>query len=899
MDSLLKTKLNLPPVRTEWVARPRLSEALNDGLRRKLTLVAAPAGYGKTTLLSAWVRESGGRAAWLSLDRGDNDLARFLTYLVAALQKVESDVGVGVLAPLQSPQPSPIEAVLTLLINDLAAVAEPVVVILDDYHLIEAAPIHTALGFLLEHLPAGVHLIMAARADPPLPLARLRGRGQLVELREADLRFTPAEAGDFLAQTMGFRLGKELVAKLTTRTEGWIAGLQLAAVSMKGREDTQAFVEAFSGTHEYIVDYLAEEVLKRQSEATRSFLLQTSILDRLNGPLCAAVAERDDAQAILERLWEKHLFLLSLDDERRWYRYHNLFADMLRKRLTQERAQIIPSLHARAAAWYERNGQVSEAIDHALQAEDYDHAIAMVERVAQETLIRTEFVTFLKWAAALPEELVRARPRLCVYYASALIFSGREVEMAQSLLQDAARSDESDSLRAEVAFFQAVIAMLRGDVEASIVQSEHALELLAEDQPFLRSLVISHLGVGYISSGDVEAASAIFAEAAEMGERSGSYLSSVMAIRRLAEMSILKGELRGAWALCERGLRIAAGGQGKPLPVAGLIKTVQGDLLREWNDLEAAREHLEAGLELVLQWSELMAIDDYIALARVRQSQGDARGASEAMTTAEQIARESDASRVAPILVSLHRPRLWITQGNLQAAARWAAERLPIEQLLTAQGYDTAFYHHIKELEGLTLARLHLAQGEPGRALAILEPLYEAAESLGRGGSSIEMLVLQALSLKAQGDLKGALKALEAALRRAEPQGYVRLFLDGGEPMRALLTSLVEAAGRRDRSGDPALPLAYMQKLLAGLQAERIARKVDPPASPRQLTEALSDRELEVLRLLVTHLTSREIAEELYISVNTVRFHTKNIYGKLGVHRRADAVERARELGLL
>ncbi len=893
---ILKTKLAIPPVRSELVLRPRLTESLRQGLERKLTLLAAPAGYGKTTALAHWISRHSLTAAWLSLDDGDNDPARFLAHIVAALRDVGLETSVEGLEAPGTPAARSMEPLLSQLINDVDAAQEPFLLVLDDYHLIKAESIHESLVFLLEHMPASMHLAIATRADPPLPLARLRAQAQLVELRAAELRFTDEEAAQFLTRVSGRKLRAQDLKTLARKTEGWIAGLQLAAISLRESDDPQAFVEAFSGSHEYIVDYLTDEVLKGRPEELRQFLLRTSILDRLTGTLCDAVAGQSGGQATLEALAEANLFVLPLDNRRQWYRYHTLFKDVLQQRLYQSQPESIPDLHRRASEWYESNALHSMAIDHAVQAEDFDQAVSILERIAEETLIRTEFVLFLRWIEAIPDEWVRARPKLCIFYASALLFSGRDPETVRRLVDDAVEADPAVDVSGEAAVLYSALAMAAGDVKTSIERSHDAFEKLPEDNLFMRSLVIGNLGVGYMSSGDVEAASAYFSKAADMGEQSGSYLSSVMAVRRLAEVNILKGDLHAAWKHCERGTRIATGRRGDLLPVGGIILGMQAALLREWNDLDAARERAESGLELELRWSELIAVEDYLVLARVRQSQGDDQGASESMRTAQQIAAGSTASRIAPLLVAIHQARLWIAQGDLAAAERWATGRVPLAALFEAQGYELASYHHLIELEGITMARLRVAQGLWEEALETLRPLLQSAEQLGRSGSAIEISALMALAHQGQGDIDRALGELGAALERAEPQGYVRTFVDEGEPMRRLLSAFLHPSG----GGSPSDRLTiYVNKLLAALVAESASKERAPDRAAAALAEPLSERELEVLRLLATPLTSTQIAGELYISANTVRFHIKNIYGKLGVHRRADAVDSAREIGLI
>ncbi|MDX1436724.1 MAG: LuxR C-terminal-related transcriptional regulator, partial [Anaerolineales bacterium] len=814
--------------------------------------------------------------------------------VIAGLQRAGLETTVEAFEPVGGPTSHLLESSLTQLINDIETASEPIQLILDDYHLIKSETIHNALAYLINHMPSTMHLTLATRADPPLPLARLRAQGQLVELRAADLSFKHREAARFLAHLSGIMLSEEDVKALILKTEGWIAGLQLAAISLREHDDPEAFVKAFSGSHEYIVDYLTDEVLKGRPAEQRRFLLQTSILDQLIGPLCDAVTGQSGSRAMLESLAEANLFVLPLDNIREWYRYHALFKDLLMQRLNQSEPESVPYLHRRASQWFEANALPAMAVDHALQAEDYDQAVAVLESIAEETLIRTELSIFLKWVKAIPYELIRVRPQLCVFYASAALASGADPDTVLGILDDAVASRPDANILGEVAFIRSALAMLQGDVKTSITQSQKALEVLPEDNLFLRSLGISNLGMGYMLSGDVEAASAMFTRAAEKGEKSGSYMSSLMAMRPLAEVTILKGELQEAWAVCERGLRIARGKGGKPLPVAGIMMGLQAALLREWNELERARELAEAGLELEQGWSVLVAADDYITLARVRQSQGDARGAAEAMSKASQMAARAESSRFAPILISLHQARLWVLQGDRAALEGWEQAHVPLDARLNARGLDPSFHQHQLELEGLTVARVWLALDRAGEALDLLRPLLKNAKERRRFGSAVEILMLMALAHQGRGDDVRALASLSEALELAQPQGYVRMFIDEGEPMHRLLKGLQEAGGPPDAR------TKYVNRLLAALVADMV-----PPVGPAAgggvygPDEPLSRRELEVLHLLATPLTSAEIAKELYISPNTARFHIKNIYSKLGVHSRAEAVEHAKQLGLI
>jgi LuxR family maltose regulon positive regulatory protein len=896
MDTpLLTTKLYIPAVRPELVSRPRLIERLNERLYRKLTLVSAPAGFGKTTLLSEWVRNCGCPVAWVSLDERDNDLTRYMTYFMAALQTIEVDMGQGVLSAFQAPKPPPIESVLTGLLNEIAAVQEPFALVLDDYHVIKAQPIHDALTFLLDHLPPQMHLVIATRVDPPLPIARLRGRGQLTELRATDLRFTLDEVAEFLNQVMGLELSAEDVAALVSRTEGWIAGLQMAAVSMQGREDIASFIRAFTGSSRYILDYLVEEVLQRQTDSVQTFLLQTAILDRLTGPLCDALTGQDDGQVTLDSMERSNLFIVPLGEERRWYRYHHLFAELLRQRLHEAYPNQVPILHRRASKWYEQNGLAAAAIDHALSAGDLERAAHLIEQAAEPTLMRSEFATFLSWVEALSDDVIRARPLLCIYHAWALVLSGHPLDAAESRLQDAIEADTENSVAGEVAAFRAWTAALRGDTRHSTELSQRALELLPAESLFLRSIVAGRLGLVYMWSGDIVAAFQAFEEAARIGQKAGNLMVAAIALRRLAQLRVMQGRLSEAKAFCEQALELTVDGRGRRLPIAGLVLIVLGELLREWNDLEAAARHLIEGIELIKQWGEIGAFDGYVALARVKQAQGDVDGAHEEIQKAQQLAIQFDASEVDDVFVALHQARLWVAQGNLKAAIRWTEERgLILNRVGEVEGLDrdveseegSRYSPLVHTLEYITLARLCIARDRPGEALEVLASLLQAAETAGWMGYVIEILALQALALQGQGDILPAVTALERALSLAEPEGYVRIFVDEGEPMAELLR---HAASR-------GIAPIYVAKLLAAFEVEGLAVS---PSNLQPLIEPLSERELEVLQFLTTHLSSTEIADELVISVHTVRSHIKSIYSKLNVHSRMDAVQRAKELELL
>ena len=909
---ILATKLYVPPPRPGVVPRPRLTGRLNEGLHRRLTLISAPAGFGKTTLISEWLAGCGRPAAWLSLDEGDNDATRFLAYLVASLRAIAADIGEGTLGALQSPQPPPIESILAALLNEIDTVADDLVLVLDDYHVIDARPVDDALAFLLEHLPPRMHLVIVTREDPRLPLARLRGRGQLAELRVADLRFTASEAAEFLKGAMGLNLSVEDVAALETRTEGWIAGLQLAALSMRGREDVPGFIRAFAGDNRYVVDYLVEEVLQKQPERVRSFLLQTSILDRLNGPLCDAVTDQEEGNVLLGALERGNFFVVPLDDKRHWYRYHHLFADVLFAHLMAEQPDHVPTLHRRASEWYEQNGLPADAIRHALAAEDFERAADLVELAVPAMSRSRQEATLLGWLKALPDELLHFRPVLSVAYAGALQQSG-ELEGVEERLRDAERWLDTTAdvharpgapsaemvvmheeafrrLPGSIAVQRAGQALVLGDVPGTVRYARRALDLATEDDHFRRGAAAALLGLASWASGDLEAAHRSYADGMAHLQMAGYISDAVGGSIALADIRIAQGRLREAMRIYEHALQLATE-HGDPV-MRGTADMYVGmsELHRERNDLEAATQHLLRSKEQGEHTG--FAQNPYrwrVAMARIQEAEGDLDGALDLLQEAERLYVSDFYPNVRPI--DALKARVWVAQGRLGEALDWAHEKgLSVEDDLS----------YVREFEHITLARVLIDEYRNDRAyrsmlegMGLLERLLQAAEEGGRTGRAIEILVLQALVHRVEGDLTAALVSLERALTLAEPEGYVRVFVDEGGPMAQLLS---EAVAHGTVPG-------YTGRLLAAFEAEE-HRSEDEPRPPHgqpahSLVEPLSQRELEVLRLIAKGLSNREIGERLFLAVITVKGHNRNIFRKLQVRRRTEAVARARELGLL
>jgi LuxR family maltose regulon positive regulatory protein len=892
----LTTKLYIPPARPERVLRPRLIEKLNEGLRsgRKLTLVSAPAGFGKTTLLSEWVADCKRPVAWLSLDKSDNDPTRFLAYFVAALQTIEASIGKGALSALEFPQPLPVEALLTALINEIAALAgpgdrqgRPYVIVLDDYHLIQAQSIHDALTFLLDHLPSNLHPVIVTRADPPLPIARLRGRGQLLELRQTDLRFTPEEAAAFLNQAMGLSLSAEDVAALESRTEGWIVGLQLAALSLQGRADSYEFIATFSGGHHYVLEYLTEEVVRRQPEPVQRFLVQTSILDRLCGSLCNALTGESDGEAMLAHLRRRNLFIVPLDDEHHWYRYHHLFADLLNNLLRKEGPpEHIRELHLRACEWHAENGLAAEAVSHALAAPDLERAAQLIERHSLAMVTRGELATLLRWIDALPEGLAHSRPWLCIHQAWPLTFAGKP-EAAEPLLQQIEQQislddlPENDELLGNVAAMRAMLAVMGGDMPRAIELAHRADALLPADNLIPRNTIPFILASTYYAEGELVQASQALTEELKMGRAADNLWTVARSLCDLADLRIIEGQLQKATDLCQAALQQAEERGARQFGTVGYVLVKLGELLHERYDLTAARDHVLEGVNLMQGWQQpFEMVSGYTALTAILQAQNDAAGALEALQKAEQIRSQHPSYYKLNSMVNACRIRLCLAQGDPKDAARQAMET----QLGKAQALI------FREREQMILARVRIAQEKWDEALPFLAQLAKAAETGGRFGRLIEMLALQAVALQLQGDTAQALIALEKALTIGELEGYVRAFVDLGAPMAKLL----QQAAAHGIAPD------YASKLLVAFETEEIESTSAPaiPDTP-SLVEPLTDRELEVLQLIGEGYSNRAIAQALVVTLNTVKKHASGIYSKLGVRSRTQAVARAQELGLL
>lgn len=958
---MMATKLYRPAPRRGFVARPRLREKLRLGTESGLTLVSAPAGFGKTALLADWLGDAAAqdrRVAWLSLDPGDREPAVFWSSVIASLQSAVPGVGSTALEQIGS-QPLATEPVLTTLVNDLVNdladvtrdVARDVWFVLDDYHTVDSQAIGTGMTYFLEHLPPQVHVVVGTRSDPGWPLARWRARGELVEIRAADLRFTPDETAAYLNDVAGLDLPAEQVTILDQRTEGWIAALQLAALSLRDHEDAAGFIERFAGDHRYIVDYLVEEVLEHQPEAVRGFLLHTAVLDRLTGPLCDAVTGRDDGSAMLVALERANLFVFPLDDRREWYRYHHLFADVLRGRLLSEEPGHIPLFHRRASHWYEAHGHVEDAVRHALSGQDFDHAARLVERAVPVLRRSRQDAVLFGWLRELPDRVIRRSPLLSVFYGGMLMASGdlggaeQRFDDAERALADRALAEreaidpaaaaraaagedmvaveratassgpegaaaaELEMLPATIAMYRASLAQARGDVAGTSAHARRALELAGPDHHFARGAAGAFLGLAAWAEGDVQDALETFTQAVASLRAAGNLLDELSSTVILADMWLAAGRPSEARRLCLTALRLAEARGDSMARASAELHVALSEICREAGDLSGAKDHLQAAAPFVhngpitesrYRW--------FVASAVVAQDEGDVDGAIGYLDQAEQLFRPGFFPEVRPIPAI--KARVWIRQGTLSGAAGWARARGL--SVANSAGY-------LQEYSHLTLVRLVIAQhraqpdtGAVAEALGLLDRLLARATESGRAGSVVEIRILQALAHDVLDQRRQAVEALGAAFDGSpEPEEYVRLFLDEGPPMMKLLRDAMRDAP--DAATHDVGAAAHARRLLtaAALQQKPTAQpptaQMAPPhpgpahpgERPASDVDPLSEREQQVLRLLDSELSGPEIARALFISHNTLRTHTKHIFTKLGVTSRRAAVSRARDRGLL
>jgi LuxR family maltose regulon positive regulatory protein len=894
---LLRTKLYISALQSEIVARSQLVQQLNAGLLRTATLISAPAGFGKTTLLREWITDQDLEVAWFSIDQGDNDPIRFWAYVVAALQCIEPDLGEHIFAALQTPQPPSIDSLLADLINEIssnsgihpdAPPGRKLVLVLDDYHLINNPAVQDSLFFFLENLPPRVHLVISSRADPPWPLARLRARQNLLELRADDLRFTSQEVAIFLNQVMNLNITTQDIAALEKRTEGWIVGLQMAALSMQNRSDIPSFIQAFTGTHRFILDYLLEEVLEQQPLVIQAFLLKTALLDQLTAPLCDFVLGHDDSQHILLQLEKTNLFLVPLDDQRQWFRYHHLFSELLQNQLQLSYPQEVPRLHQKASQWFEAQGYVDQTVAHAFAAQDNQRVAQLCEKFGESMLQQNRHSLLSAWIEVLPQELVYQRPWLCVYQSWTRHWAGiRErgeecLENAERMLisDDSLSQAERDKLAGSIATVHAHYALVNERLPQAIEQASKALRLLPKSDYYTAGTAGVALGGAYWGQGDITRAEEAFMECAATALKGGFAFRASSALCYAGMQQVKQAQLKVAEQTFHKAVSLAKLPGGRLSPDCGFPLAKLSELTLEWNDLDQARTLAADGLKLCRQLGHVDLIAEAcIAVARVQIASQDFSGVR---TTLQELESLSLLTKLDPWVLGWFdecRVRLWLAVGEIEQAVYWAASS-------ELQVDDPFSFHY--DLHHINLARImtaqvvqHQAGADPAECLRLLARLQAATDQMGWIHHKIQVLVLQALVLQASQDQQGALKTLGAALALAQPDGYIRTFTSEGANMQRLLSSLpAQGASRR-----------YATSLLGAFQA-------DPSRQGLTLIEPLSPREIEVLSMLTTSLSVTEIAEELVISVNTARSHIKSIYSKLGVNRRLDAIEMAKELHL-
>ena len=873
---LLATKLHIPPVRPSLVPRPRLVELLTLGLAGRLILISAPPGFGKTTLVSEWIANlksqiPNTKCTWLSLDEGDSDPVHFFAYFITALQQIDPAIGQRAQAMLASPQPPSPEPLLTTLINDLASVSSPFVLVLDDYHLISALQVHQQLAFLLEHQPSQMHLVIITREDPPLPLARLRARGQVVEIRQADLQFTLEETADFMRRVAQAELAPDDIAALQRRTEGWIAGLQLLALSLRGQADVKRLVESFAGSHRYVLDYLVDEVIRHQSAGVQDFLLKTSILDRLTAPLCDAVTGRDDSRQMLLALDHANLFIIPLDPSREWYRYHHLFADLLQHRQRVESQYGVAQLHLRASQWYAKNGFRADALSHALAASDWERAADLILSIGTDMLKRGEVITLLGWYQSLPEGFIRAHPQLCVEYCWPLLLTGK-ADVAESYLALSEQAAQGDSaFLGKVAAAQAYAARVRGDGRRAVELSQRALSLLPQDDWGARSVVAMNLGMAYWYAGHLAGANQVLTEAREAAHRSGNSYAEATAQVFLCKVETARGKLHQA-AEAYRQV-IEGGGQ---TPIVALAHSDLAKLLYEGNELESAADHAQQAVELSQRTGNAeFQLAAFRTLALIKQAQRDIPAAHSALEQSARLAQHAGISLSARWHALAYHVLIALAGDELGAASRLIEQFPVLDQVETLPDYA---------LLSLAQARWLLTQGRRAACTELLDGRYDKVSRAGYQTAIVETRALQALAASSP---EISLPFLAEALKLAQPEGMIRTFVDLGEPMANLLERMkAEGEGMKE----------YLRKLLAAF-----GKAILHPSSfiPHPLVEPLSERELAVLRLVAAGLSNREIAEKLIISPGTAKSHVNHICGKLDVRNRTQAVTRAKELGLV
>lgn len=876
---LLITKLFVPSPRPQLVSRPHLIELLNARLHTKLTVVSAPAGFGKTTLISEWVDTLSIPCAWVTLDKNDCDLGRFLAYIIYALNSAGNDIDDSVLAILQSSQIKTQSSFLDPLINQLSISSSKTILVLDDYHLITSEEVHEAMDYLIGNQPPNLHIVVSGRADPPLSLARLRANGQLVELRATDFKFSNEEGQKYIRETQDLDLGDDEIKKLIAHTEGWIAGLQLAALSLHGISNRPEYINGLSGNTGYIADYFVDEVLNQQPPYIQEFLLKTSILNRLNAELCQIVTDQPESAKVLKEILVNNLFLIPIDEEQHWFRYHRLFLDLLYQRLLNSEPDIIPFLYLKASEWSEDQGLLSEALEYALEGKHFERAAGLISREVEPMLMRSEFSTYISWIEKLPEEILQNYPLLSIYYSWALMITTLQPEKAQSHLENLSFDIPEDEYRCYTV--KSMIALFQTNLEESVKYSSLALENLPRNDLFFRSSAAWNLSAALYMSGDAAGGESALEEAVKISREGGYSFVTLSALCRQGQTFFQQGYLHKPKDSFEQALELAQKENGAYLPVASEALLGLGKVYLYWNELDIASNYISDCIELSKRWRESVSLEGYIALAKISQAQGDGKQANAFLEIANKISKGTTDTKSDDIFVNLNQANLWILQGNLQTVERWIKERKL--DMVTPQQDESIGAKAIRNYEKLVYARYLVVKNQPQNALQILENILPELKKINLMKKVLEGFILKAVAHAKNGNFEQALDDLRHAYRQSKPEGHIQLFVDEVQPINELLKLALEEG----------IEPEYTQLLLNRIHDGRIIVKT------AGLVEPLSERELEVIKLLNTELMVPEISENLFVATSTVRSHIKSIYRKLDVHSRYEATIKAKELGLL
>ena len=912
-DALLALKLTPTPVRATLVTRSRLLEALNRGIQYPLTLISAPAGWGKSTLLSTWVEllvEKEASVAWVSLEKEDNDSSQFWIALISAVKNQFPYIGQEALALLRSSKSYRVKSLLASILHELTSISKPVVIVLDDYHVIKKTALHEAFAFLLEHLPPHVHIVIATRSSESLPLTHIRVQGRVFEIHAHDMRFTTDETEAFLRQVMALDVSKKVVDMLVERTEGWIAGLQLAALALQGQENQEQFITGFSGNHAYIADYLAEEILHQQSEDIQHFLLVNALLDRFNGSLCDAVMQREGSQLLLRNLERMNLFLIPLDEQREWYRYHHLFAEFLRNRSEQQSGTQIPAFHLRAAHWLEQHGYIEDALHHFLAAQDVEQAAHLVEQQCEPLLRQGNIIALLRLIEALPDEFIKSNPYLALNHA-ALLCTTDSLEQAERRIHDVEQAlgqevfyalahvplpelhaeQQAAFLRTGLLVLQISLASFRGDIAQTLELSQQVDKQFISSNAFLQSTLQACLGAAYTLNGQFQEANRAFLEAEVTGKLANHTHVILASAGSRAYILMEQGHLHQAAQQYQQMQHYAIDEHGAHYPVASLAYLGIGELYYNWNRLEEAQQALQTGMELGQQWGHLTSVArGKIFLALTRYEQGYADDAFAILEDAERQAMLAHASHIIT-QVGATRAHLWLMQGNLKEAIHWT-------QGCGLSEHDTI--HYLDEFSYLTLAKVFLATDKLHQATSLLHQLLTHAEQGCRVRSVIDVLILQALVAQKQGHTKQAQSILSRVLELAEPESIIRPFVDQEGSMRLLLVDMLSMY--RHNVSPTSTMLPYLDTLLSVLNPYSATHTLEQPcfiSDSDRANSFLSRREQEILHLLASGLSNQQIADKLVVTTGTVKWYLKHIYRKFDAHSRTQVIMQAKARQIL